>query len=294
MPSHIYIRTGNYKQGLLDNDAAVTGYKNYLKSYQATAFAQGLYEAHNVHMKINCAQMGGDYKDARESSAIVQSQVPLQYLGLKDADGNYYQYIFMQPTLTAVRFGKWDDILKIKMLDTLPYAAVIQHFARGLAYCGKGNVALAKVELAKLEDKMQDKALKTNMDNFSSSYEASCVARLILKGRLLVEQKQFTKGTDILRQAVTAEDHLIYNEPRDWPLPARQYLGDALLKSGKVQEAIQVFNNDLFVNPNNGWSLTGLQLAYQITHNSLAMQKVKQKLPSAWKIKDIDILRPVF
>jgi tetratricopeptide (TPR) repeat protein len=294
MPSHIYIRTGNYKQGILVNDAAVAGYKNYLKAYGPTVDGQVLYEAHNIHLKINCAQMGGNYKDAAEGSTTLQAQVPLQYIGLKSADGNYYQYIYMQPTLTAVRFGKWDDVLMVKQVDSLPYASVLQHFSRGIAYCRKGNTTLAKKELAKLEEKMQDKTLKLAIDNFSTPYEASCVARLILKGVLATNEKQYTTAINYLQKAVIAEDNLIYNEPRDWPLPVRQYLGDVLIKAGKYNQAIEILNKDLFINPNNGWALTGLKLAYQNTNNIVELKKVEQRLVNAWKIKDIAIEQPVF
>ncbi|MDB5288119.1 MAG: hypothetical protein JWR05_3068 [Mucilaginibacter sp.] len=294
MPSHIYIRTGNYKQGILVNDAAVAGYKNYLKAYGPTVDGQVLYEAHNIHLKISCAQMGGNYKKAAEAALTLQAQIPPQYIGLKSADGNYYQYIYMQPSLTAVRFGKWDDVLTVKQVDSLPYASSLQHFSRGIAYCRKGNTTLTKKELAKLEEKMRDKTLKLALDNFSTPYEAACVARLILKGVLAANEKQYTTAINYLQKAVIAEDNLIYNEPRDWPLPARQYLGDVLIKAGKYTQAIEVLNKDLFINPNNGWALTGLKIAYQNTRNNAELKKVEQRLVNASEIKDVAIKQPVF
>lgn len=293
MPSHIYIRTGYYQRGIKVNDDALAGYNTYLKRYAPVVNGSFLYELHNIHLKVNCAQMAGNYKIAIAGSEALQSSTK-DYLSLPGAMGNLIQYVYMEPTFTAVRFGKWDDVLKVKPLDTLVYASLLRHFARGMAYCAKGSPASAKLELKKLNEKINDRSLKLNMDNFSPAYDAACVARLLLQGSIAEAQKQYTVAVDLLQKAVAAEDHVIYNEPRDWPLPTRQYLANALLKAGRYDQAIAVLNKDLMINPSNGWAFTGLQMAYQNTHNTLAMQKVKQQLKSAWKIKDVAIDRPVF
>ncbi|UOE52073.1 hypothetical protein MTO98_13390 [Mucilaginibacter sp. SMC90] len=294
MPSHIYIRTGNYEQGITNNTAAVAGYDTYLKQYSPVANGDILYKIHNIHLKVNCAQMAGNYQTALAAANDAKAALPSYYLAAKGADGNFFQYVYMQPVLTAVRFGKWANILDIKPVDSLVYASALLHFSKGMAWCGKGNVTNARHELKLLEIKMQDPSLKAPIDNFSSAYESASVASLILQGSIASAEKKHTEAINILQKAVTAEDHLIYNEPRDWPLPTRQYLGNALLKAGRYNEAIAVLNKDLVINPNNGWALTGLQLAYQNTSNTTALNKVKQQLKTAWKIKDVEIDKPVF
>ena len=54
------------------------------------------------------------------------------------------------------------------------------------------------------------------------------------------------------------EDSLIYVEPKDWIIPARQYLGAYLLTLRRPQEAEKIYRQDLEWNPGNGWSLLGL------------------------------------
>jgi tetratricopeptide (TPR) repeat protein len=224
----------------------------------------------------------------------LQAQIPAEFLAAPGADGNYIQYIYAQPTFTNLRFGKWDDILKTPVADTLAYAAAIQHFARGVAYSRKGDAAMARKELQTLDKLAQSKLLEPAMDNFSSAKEASAVAILILQGVISEDQKQFAAAIAYLQKAVVAEDHIIYNEPRDWAIPARQYLANVLIKAGKYTEAIAVSKHDLVINPHNGWSLTGLQLAYEHTNNTAGLKKVKSQLKDAWKIRDIEIERPVF
>lgn len=294
MPSHIYIRTGAYQQGVKVNESALAGYGKYLKQYSPVINGSVLYQLHNMHLRINCAQMSGNYTTAISGSDSLRAIIPIPYLSLRGTDGSFFQYLYMQPVLTAVRFGKWDDVLKNKPLDTLPYAAVLLYFSKGLAWCAEGKLEKAELELKMLNDKMKDAALKIPIDNFSSPFESANIASLILQGEIAARQLHYKTAIVILKKAVAAEDHLIYNEPRDWPIPARHFLGDVLLKAGNFKQAITVLNNDLTINPKNGWALTGLQIAYQNTKNDGALFNVNQQLLSAWKIKDEIIKRPVF
>ncbi|WP_259065140.1 tetratricopeptide repeat protein [Mucilaginibacter sp. X4EP1] len=294
MPSHIYIRTGDYARGIKDNNAALAGYDNYAKQYAPVIHGVVLYQYHNMHLMINCAQMGGNYKTAIDAAEKLQSLLSWKYLSSGDAGSNFMQYLYIQPIITNLRFGKWDDILKVKSVGNLSYASIYLHFARGLAYCAKGNVALANRELTALEEKMTDKSLKFSEDNFSPAYESAIVAQLILRGKIAGAQKQYAAAINLLQDAVKAEDHIIYNEPRDWPLPARQYLGDMLIIAGRNSEAIAVLNKDLTINPNNGWALSGLERAFANTNNTDALKKTQLRLKNAWKIKDLEINRPVF
>ncbi|MEJ7559932.1 MAG: hypothetical protein WKF66_16590 [Pedobacter sp.] len=294
MPSHIYIRTGNYSQGIIDNDLAVEGFNNSVKAFSPIAGGSGLYKDHNIHLKENCAHMAGNYRIASEAANMVQASVNKADMHIKNSAGNFYQYLYMQPVLTDVRFGKWAQILASEKMDSLGYASVLLHFARGLAFCSMGNVISGKFELKALEEKLGDNTLKYPMDNFSSAYETSLVADLILKGMIAAEEGSYTASIDLLKQAVVAEDNIIYNEPRDWPLPARQYLGTVLIKAKKYPMAVKVLKSDLAINPNNGWALTGLKTVYQQTSNNIELIKINAKLRDAWKIKDLEINAPVF
>jgi len=295
MPSHLYIRTGDYQRGITVNDRAVAGYRQYLKNYSPVVNDAGLYELHNIQLKGNCAQMAGNYKTSIQAAMTVQQQIADGgYLALKGGFGNYIQYAYSAPALAYVRFGKWDAILALPQTDSLAYAATLLHFARGMAHSRKHQIALAENELKMLREKLADKTLKENMDNFSSAYDAGKVAGLILEGVIAEEQKNYKKAVVTLQNAVVAEDHLIYNEPRDWPIPARQYLGEALTKAGEQGKATVVFNKDLIINPNNGWSLKGLTIAYQTLSNDQALKQANLRLKTAWKIKDTTISNSVF
>jgi tetratricopeptide (TPR) repeat protein len=228
-----------------------------------------------------------------DASKSLQASIPPFYYSLKGAMGNYVQYVYMQPTFTNLRFGRWDEIIKTNVADTMVFASIISHFAKGIAYSRKGDLPTAKKELKMLNKLLPDASLKEQMI-FSAAVEPATVAQLILKGVIASDQKNYTAAVDFLQQAVKAEDHLIYNEPRDWPIPARQFLADVLLKADKYNQAIAVLKQDLVINPKNGWSLTGLRSAYTHTNNKTELAQVNTRLKDAFSIKDANIEQPVF
>ena len=119
-----------------------------------------LYDLHNVHMKLICAQMAGTYKVALESSIGVQQKIPEFYLSIPGSLGNYVQYIYQSPLFTRLRFGKWEDILKEEVVDSLAYTPVLQHCARGIAFATTNKLLLAVAELEMMKKKITDPSLK--------------------------------------------------------------------------------------------------------------------------------------
>ena len=295
MPSHIYIRTGYYRKGIDVNDHAVSGYHKYVNLYQPVTEGAGLYEYHAVHMKMTCAMMAGNYKDAIGSSDTLRLIITPADLHAPGAWGNFGQFVYDSRLFTLLRFGKWEKILEEPKSDSLaPYANVLNHFARGMALAHLSRLPEAQQELQLLQKGMQAPVLKLPNDPFSSAYDASLIAEAILSGVLEEQQHHYPAAREAFQKAVAAEDRLIYDEPRDWLLPARQYLGDLLLKMEDYKEAIQVFDRDLQINPLNGWSLTGLRIAYQALNDKHALQRVNASLAIAWQIRDYPVNRPVY
>ena len=294
MPAHIYIRTGYYRDGIEANNQAVADYDNYRQLYQPISRAAMFYSYHAIHLKAACAQMAGDYHTAMEAGDSLRQQISSRYLVAPAPVGSFIQYQYESCLFTEVRFGKWEAILREKVLDTLPYASVICHFARGMAYSHLKRFGEAGRELQLVKEGMKNEGLAISGGVNSSAFAACQVAEAILAGALAEQQGHREEAIGAFQKAVFFEDNLIYNEPRDWPLPARQYLGNILLNKGEYREAIVVFKKDLEINPLNGWSLTGLKLAYTAEGDMEGLKKVEEELRTAWQIRDMTIERPVF
>jgi TolA-binding protein len=90
------------------------------------------------------------------------------------------------------------------------------------------------------------------------------------------------------------EQKMIYNEPRDWLLNPKHWLGKAYLVAGDGSNAEKTFNADLQNNNNNGWALYGLNkaLLMQKKYNEAAPALTRYK--KAFGKADINILSPVY
>ena len=294
MPSHIYIRTGNYTKGIEANNQAVAGYYKYMNLYQPVVNNALLYQIHAEHLKFNCALDAGSYSIAMQTSDTLRHLISPEYLAAQGPLGSFLQYAWFSSMFTQIRFGKWEAILQEPRMDSLPYAVVLLHFGRGMAFGHLNRIPEAENELKLLRETMQIKSLKEPADPFSSAFDACLIAENILRGLLAEKQFQDSKAIGFYQKAVVAEDNLVYNEPRDWLLPARQYLGNLLLKTGDYKKAVKVFKKDLVINPLNGWSLTGLKIAYAAKNDTSSLKNLKVELSTAWQIKDIAVSSPVF
>jgi tetratricopeptide (TPR) repeat protein len=202
----------------------------------------------------------------------------------------------MTPYLTLIRFGKWNDILNTpENPSALIYANLLWHYGQGLALARKHDFDNAKKQLDTLQQGLNNDQLRAPAPPYANPGIAGAeVAEKILQGIIAEEQNNLSESITFLHQAVTREDSMIYNEPKDWVHPARQYLGSVLLKAKKYGEAEQVYKEDLTTNPHNGWSLTGLAIALDKQNKKSEAAKIKAEATTAFSRVDIKITNSVF
>lgn len=267
MPAHIFIRTGYYNKGWTVNADAVKGYKDYLGRYPAVEAGSPLYLIHNLHMQATCAIMDGRYKDALQTSYDTRNSFDSSLLSAPGFFGTFVQYVYMFPLYTQLRFGKWDSILNTPAINSnYVYADLLSHFCRGIAFARKGRITDADRELAALhrDTASGNSQLISPAPNYANpGINGARVADKILAGVIAEAKQNYDLSITLLKQAADLEDGMIYNEPKDWLQPARQFLGNVQLKAGRYPDAEQTFRADLQANPQNGWSYTGLATALE-------------------------------
>lgn len=295
MPSHIYIRTGLYKKGIESNTNAINGYNDYVSKYQPAANGVFLYLLHNVHMQAACAMMGGQYKKAIEFSAELKKNIDNPTLESDGYMGTYSQYIYSSNIMAEIRFGKWDKILNMPVVeDNHVYQNILLQFAKGIACARTGKLNEANTALQYIQKLKINPQLADHPAAFNPAITGVELAVKILQGAIAEEKKDYKAAIAYLQEAVKDEDNMLYNEPRDWLLPARQYLGSVLLKAAKNQEAEKIFREDLKINPANQWSLTGLLQALQKQKKTAAANEIERQLDKASAAADIKIDKTVF
>ena len=295
MPSHIYIRSGYYNEGAEVNEAAVKSHYNYLGKYAPVAGNNFLYVMHNLHMQATCANMDGRFAEALKLSNDCRNSVDSGFLDFGGYLGGYAQYLYMTPIFTLIRFGKWDDILNAPAIpENRIYAKLIWHYARGLAFARKQDEDRATRELDAMRKYMTDPQLQEHPAAFNPPAAGAGVAEKLLEGVIAEEKGDLNAAIEHLTIAMTKEDAMLYNEPKDWVHPVRQYLGATLIKAGRTREAEKMFREDLKQNPNNGWSLTGLATVMLLQSKMNESVKLQQEAKKAFARADVKITTPVY
>jgi tetratricopeptide (TPR) repeat protein len=264
MPSHIYIRTGAYDKGRQVNEAAVKSYYHYKKLYPAVLNGAFLYEYHNLHMLAASSLNENDYAQAISDAQACRKSIDTSLLSADAPLGNYIQYIYITPAFTMIRFEKWQDILDEPLTAyRYHYGRLIQEFARGMAYAHTGQLDKSKASLALIDSLLKEKDMSVVMEPFNAPVTGGFVAKYILEGTIAEMENNPAKAIQYFEKGVQTEDALVYQEPRDWLVPARHWLGNLLVKEKRYKEAEQVFLKDLSYQPGNAVSVTGLRKAKQ-------------------------------
>ncbi|MEP6677248.1 MAG: hypothetical protein ABJA78_18955, partial [Ferruginibacter sp.] len=275
MPSHIYVRTGYYKEGEEVNEDAVTGFNKYLALYPDVNLGNFFYVTHNIHLQTANALMLGDYGYSMNSALKLRNSFDSSVMSAKAPMGTYTQWIYYTPLMLMVRYGKWQEILHNEIVPAqYAYGNAIWHWARGMAYAGENDMAAAKKELDLLKEQLKLPDMKVVYTPFNAPIDAAKIAVEILAGQIAFKESDYIKSKAHFKLAVIDEDALLYNEPADWLLPARQFLGESLQRSNPL-EAEQIFREDLKQHPRNIWSQYGLyqSLINQKKHTEAASEK---------------------
>lgn len=295
MPSHIYLRTGDYQKGVAVNEDAIKSYSQIIPRYAPVTGNDFLYLIHNLHMQTNHAMLAGRSAYSSISAKETVKSIQTDYLKIPDALGNYVQYIYMTPVLVDIRFGNWNTLLsQTKPESKMIYANILYHFGRGMAFAHQNNLINANNELTQLHELMKDSVLTIPLSPFSAAIDGAVIAENILIGLIALKQNKFNEGITAFEKAVETEENMVYNEPRDWLLNPKHYLGDAFIKAGRLTEAKNILQKDLNNNKENGWALFGL---WQILIKEKKIEEANNmivRFRKSFDKADIKLYGPVF
>jgi tetratricopeptide (TPR) repeat protein len=294
MPGHIYLRTGRYHDASAANENAIKVDAAY-KAGNAVA-GNMMYDVgyipHNPHFFVASASLEGRRADALRAAEDVRSRVHADML--RDPSmGGMVQHMRLTPLFTKLRFAMWDEVLAEPAPPSdLPYMQAISHAARSIAYSATGRFDEAEKELSAVRTAKDDASLK--MLYVSGVNVGSAVANIafeVAAGELRTGQKRGGEAAKHFAAAVAQEDALTYMEPPDWPIPARQMQGAAMLALGRNAEAEVAFRGDLKKFPNNGWSLSGLRESRikQGRERDAEVVALQMQLGQAWQKADVKI-----
>lgn len=284
MPAHIYARVGRWQDAVIANQRAIEADDAYLAACRPGPGVYPLgYVPHNHHFLWFAATMTGNEKvalAAAESTFQRTKDPDLMRMPGMEAMQNFAS----TPLFAKVRFGQWQDILATpRPADDLPYMVAIWEYAQGMAALrtGKTEQAIAHHNtLTELTTSATIEAMRV-WNRYSLIHSVKLSER-VLAAELAWHAEKPEAAITALHQALAIEDTLLYDEPPAWHAPVRQTLGFMLLNDGNAAEAETVYRNELRRNPENGWSLFGLEQALRQQNKISEADNVAKRFEQAW------------
>jgi tetratricopeptide (TPR) repeat protein len=281
MPSHIYIRTGDYYQAAQANVDAIAVDREYIAKSGNNGLYPAMYYNHNVHFLASASAMNGRFADSIKSARELEANVKPVVKAMP-----MLEMFLPYPLVSLTRFGKWDEILKEPQPDpSLKITTAFWHFARGSAYAATKQMTNAETELAAL--RAIDKTMTEEVRLFNNAAaDVMKIAEFELEGKIALARGDKQAAFDLLNKAVAAEDATNYSEPADWDLPVREVLGGALLANGDYATAEKVFRAEILRQPRNGRALFGLAESLRKQGKDGAAKSVQAEFEKAWQYAD--------
>jgi tetratricopeptide (TPR) repeat protein len=187
------------------------------------------------------------------------------------------------PYFSHVQFSSPDVLLALP--DPGPDFVLVNamwHYARAVGFARKGMIEGGRKEIDALTAIERTANFKPIEDAGVPAQKIVQTARAIATGRVADAQKDFPAAIKAYEEAVAIQDALPYTEPPYWYYPARQSLGAALLRSGQLDAAEDVFRTSLARTPSNGWALRGLMEVYRQRGDSAALSATQKRFETTW------------
>lgn len=277
MPSHIYLRTGDWEAAVKSNNLAIEADRNYLLKSGNRGLYMMMYYNHNIHMLASSHAANGNYAGAIQAANDLAVNIGPNVKAMPMLE------MFMPyPIIANVRFSKWDEVLAYPkpaeyMLTTIAH----WHFSRGMAFAEKGKTADAEKELAALRETAAK--IPATAALFTTPVSVALkVADELVAGQIALAKGDRKSAIDLLRAAVAAEGKVNYAEPPDWDLPVREWLGRALLRDGQYAEAEKVYREEIARVPRNGRALFGLAEALRKQGKISSAGFVQREFERTW------------
>jgi tetratricopeptide (TPR) repeat protein len=288
MPSHIFLRVGDWASGIAANQHSIHHALDYRHSNQpAVAYACGHCQDFIRHADNMTGNLAGARGAAEELAKTLHD--PTYLMGV------------------LARFHQWDELLtqpeppdENKPQQVNSHAARgFWHYSRGLALAATGRAARAEPELKALQaeaaqlparfvvapgklgvgHEVEDMSRHADMENLA-------LAEQVLRATLAAAQHRPGDAIALWRKAVELQDQMLYSEPPIWYYPVRESLGGALLRQHEAAQAEAVFKEDLRRNPNNPRSYFGLAAACKAQRKRKDAAEATAQFQNNWKFAD--------
>lgn len=298
MATHIDILVGDYASAVSTNDAAIK-LDQRIKKIPNEFYT--ISRLHNQHLKLYAAMMSGQKQAALDAQHGISNTVTPQDIDQPDGYlGISIEGFYANAQHVNIRFGEWPNIIETPAPanpELYLLTTAMHHYAQSVAHSALGNIQDSE-QAAQAFQTAVSNIPPWHIINNNSTIETLRIADHMQRGERLFRLADFNAAFGELRIATRLADALEYCEPWAWMHPPRHALGALLLERNNVEEALEVYEIDLGINPllpralqhpDNIWALQGLHECLIKTGQDKRAHDIEGKLIKARAIADISV-----
>jgi len=135
-------------------------------------------------------------------------------------------------------------------------------------------------------------AQKLKIKNTNRAADVLALSEDLLRAEIALARHRPAEAVRHANRAVKREQALQVDEPPTWPLPALQTLGRTQLAAGAPRAAIDAYQRDLALYPENAYSLLGSAEAERRSGDPTRADATLARAKAAWKHADVPLVLP--
>lgn len=285
MPSHIFVRQGIWSDVIHWNErSAEAALRQSSEEEVSMHYVHALDYLTYAHL-----QRGEDEKAKKVAQKVIEVE------SLQDHLGSAYAVAASQARYNLER-EEWDKAAQIDLqspknfsLEKYPATQSMIYFARGIGSARSGDLdgaRKAQNELNKIYDTLREK---------EQNYWAvlTDAQRKAVESWIIFEQGNQEKGLTLMKEAADTEDSVDKHPITPGHiLPARELLGDLLLKMDRPEDALEAYEESLGISANRFRSLYGAGRAAELAGDMNKAKEHYKKLVAIASPEEVE--RPMF
>jgi tetratricopeptide (TPR) repeat protein len=265
MPSHIYIRIGQWDQSIESNLRSAEA----ARSFEQEQHLEGMWDQHGHALDYLVYAYLQEGRDA-EAKRIVDRVKSVTSSSPPNSLINDYALAAI-PARYALERGQWREAksLALRPAPSWRAAEAITHFARAIGAARSGDSAAARAEIDSLGI-IGSALAKAGGPQVYWSKQVE-IQRLAASAWLARAAGDIAEALRLAKSAADLEDITAKHPVTPGSvLPARELYGDLLLETGRSSEAVGAYQASLALQPNRCRSLLGAARAAQLAGDSAA------------------------
>ena len=286
MPGHIYSKIGMWHEAAIAMDSATRIELRYMNDRLALPFETWNYPHNRNYLCFIQEQLGMSHAAVQGARDMLATPRDPEYN--KGPEDGVASQGYTALVRGLIKFEKWDEIMKPGSVEwnlNDDAGKFSRAFAETIALNGLGKSREAKERLEDMKA-LQVKMTAANKDADGPQAKFYMEMMNIADGMIALSEGHLLEGQKALLNAAEEDAKHIGADPPFLPWRVIRILGDDYRKRGENKMAIECYERSLKEEPNDGFTLSGLALAYDAMGDKAKAAHYAGRLEYVWSQAD--------